>query len=300
MCPVPSSAVTPEPTKRAIAFGEALIDEFPDRRVVAGAPLHFAARLASFGWHAYLITRVGTDEDGLAVAETLRRHGVDSSLVEVDDTLPTGTTVIEMDGTAHRFTIAEPVAWDAIEGPDPLPGHDILYFGTLALRDVRSRAAWRRIVDRSTAAFNVTDLNLREPFVDAEIVDAVVATADLLKANDTEIDEVARLLGLSSGHPGNLFEAGPEWVCVTHGASGADLWHRDGGRWTADGIDAEVVDTVGAGDAFTAAVVDAIVAGADGQEAVDRANRHAAATVGVRGGLPEPAEGPAPRSRILR
>jgi fructokinase len=292
--------VSPAPTKRAIAFGEALIDEFPDHRVVAGAPLHFAARLAAFGWHAYLITRVGTDEDGLAVAETLRRHSVDSSLVEVDDTLPTGTTTIDLDGTTHRFTITEPVAWDAIEGPDPLPGHDILYFGTLALRDARSRAAWRRIIDRSSAAFNVTDVNLREPFVDADTVAAVVAAADLLKANDAEIEEVARLLGLPSKDPGHLLDAGPEWVCVTRGASGAELWHRDGGRWSSDGIDTEVVDTVGAGDAFTAAIVDAIVAGTPPQEAVDRANRHAAATVAIRGGLPEPAEGPAPRSRMLR
>jgi fructokinase len=298
MCPVLSSAVTPEPTKRAIAFGEALIDEFPDRRVVAGAPLHFAARLASFGWHAYLITRVGTDEDGLAVAETLRQHGVDSTLVEIDDALPTGTTTIDMDGASHSFTIAHPAAWDAIEGLDPIPGHDILYFGSLALRDMRSRAAWRRLVDGSTA-FKVTDVNLREPFVEAGMVADVVAAADLVKVSEQELIEVARLLDLAEGDAPALFALGPEWVCVTHGASGADLWHRDGDHWSADGIDTEVVDTVGAGDAFTAAAIEALVSGATGQEIVDRANEHAAATVARRGGLPEPIGGPPPRSHML-
>ncbi len=67
-------------SRRALLFGEALIDEFPDRRVVAGAPLHIAAHLASFGWEALVVARVGDDADGRAIRERLERHGVGTSL----------------------------------------------------------------------------------------------------------------------------------------------------------------------------------------------------------------------------
>jgi fructokinase len=282
---------------RAIAFGEALIDEFPDRRVVAGAPLHVAARLASFGWHSYLLTRIGQDTDGLEIAETLRVHGVDTSLVEIDDELPTGVTSIEFEGTKHAFTIGSPAAWDAIEGPDPVPSHDVLYFGTLALRDSRSLSAWQRIVAASTA-MKVVDINLRAPYYDGEVVGEVTAAADLLKANDTELGEITDFLGMPS-EPRALFDMGPTWVCVTHGAEGAELLHRDGGHWSEDGIEADIVDTVGAGDAFTAAMVDALVAGVDGGSALNRANRYAASTVERRGGLPEPVDEPPRASPLL-
>lgn len=282
---------------RAIAFGEALIDEFPDRRVVAGAPLHVAARLTSFGWHSYLLTRVGQDSDGLDIAETLRLHGVDTSLVEIDDELPTGTTSIEMEGTRHRFTIGKPAAWDAIEGPDPVPSHDILYFGSLALRDTRSRSTWERIVGPSTA-MKVVDINLRAPHYDRDIIAKVTATADLLKANDHELEQMTSLLDLPS-QPSALFELGPTWICVTHGADGSELWHRDGEHWSVGGIETEIVDTVGAGDAFTAAIVDALIGGADGADALDHANRYAAATLSRRGGLPEPIDGEPPRPSAL-
>jgi fructokinase len=281
---------------RALCFGEALIDQFPDRRVVAGAPLHVAARLAGFRWHAYLVTRVGEDGDGLSIAQTLRRHGVDDALVEVDPELPTGVTVIEMNGTSHEFTIEYPAAWDAIEGPDPAPAHDVLYYGTLALRDRRSRAAWQRLITASNA-LKVIDVNLRPPHVDRNLVESAVDHADILKMSDTELEQLVDLLDLSDG-PRDLLRRG-SWLCVTHGSRGAELWHEDGGHWTVKGIDTDVVDTVGAGDAFTAGIVHALFSGVDGEEALTLANEHAASTVGRRGGLPDPLDGEPPRATTM-
>ena len=277
--------VTDPATPRALAFGEALIDEFPDRRVVAGAPLHVAARLASLGWTAYLVTRIGQDDDGLHIAETLRRHGVDTSLVEIDGDLPTGTTVIELGEGDHSFTITRPVAWDAIQGPDPVPAHGLLYFGTLALRDQRSRSALTRILESSTA-IRVVDINLRPPDYDRDTVALVVGACDILKTNEEEFVEVCSLLEVPA-EPASLHHTGPEWVCITRGSAGASLHHRDGGSWEAPGIDIEVVDTVGAGDAFTATLVDGLVREHDPGEVVAEANRQAAATAARRGGLPE-------------
>lgn len=272
-------------SRRALLFGEALIDEFPDRRVVAGAPLHIAAHLVSFGWEALAVARVGDDADGRAIRERLERHGVSTSLLEVDPVLPTGTVAITLHpGGGHSFEIRRPAAWDAVEGPAEIPPHDILYFGSLARRDSRSRAALERLL--ATGATRLVDANLRPPDYDAERLRFAVTHADVFKASAEELPEVARLLQVRSD-PRALFGFGPEWVCVTRGAAGAELHHRDGRSWEGPGEAVKVVDTVGAGDAFLAGLIDALTAGGDGGSALARAQQAAAAIVGQRGGFPE-------------
>jgi fructokinase len=271
--------------RRALLFGEALIDEFPDRRVVAGAPLHLAAHLAALGWETQVISRVGDDADGRAIRERLKRHRVGTALLEVDPALPTSTVAVTFrpDGT-HSFHIGQPVAWDAIVGPAVLPPHDAFYFGTLPLRDHRSRAALSRLL--AGTAVRVVDANLRPPDFDAERVRWAVSHADILKLSEEELPVVAGLLGVDA-RPQDLFPFGPEWVAVTRGAAGARLHHRGGRRWEIPGEPVPVVDTVGAGDAFLAGLIDGLVPPGDGAEALARAQEAALGVLGHRGGFPE-------------
>ena len=257
----------------ALVFGETLIDEYPGDRVPAGAPLHIAAHLAVLGWRAMLVTRVGYDPDGKTIVATAASHGVDTSLVELDPDLPTGVTVIEVDGPDHRFQVLHPAAWDAVVGPDPVPPHDALIFGTLPLRDARGASALWRLMAASTGLI-VLDANLRHPWVDLHEVRRLIARVGLLKMNH---DEAAALGDLPSG---------PDWVCVTNGSDGAGLRHRDGREWRVPGIPARIVDAVGAGDAFLAALVDGLIRDDDPLEILIRANQLAAASVTRRGGLP--------------
>ncbi len=253
--------------------------------MVAGAPLHIAAHLASFGWEADAVARVGDDPDGRAIRARLERHGVGTSLLEVDPALPTGTAAVTFDrGSAHSFTLPHPTAWDAVEGPAVVPAHDVLYFGTLPLRDPRSRAALTRLL--AAGGSRVVDANLRPPDYDAERVGFAVAHADIFKASEEELPEIARLLGVPAD-PRALFVLGPEWVCITRGAAGAELHHRDGQSWDEPGAAVTVVDTVGAGDAFLAGLIDGLVPGGDGGRALRRASQAASAIVGQRGGFPE-------------
>jgi fructokinase len=264
-----------------------LIDEFPDRRVVAGAPLHVAAHLASFGWETQVVARVGDDADGRAIRARLHQHGVGTSLLEVDPVLPTGTVSVTLGpDTGHSFTIRRPAAWDAVEGPAIVPPHDVLYFGTLPLRDPRSRAALGRLL--AADGRRAVDTNLRPPDYDAERLGFAVARADILKLSDDELAEVAHLLGVPAD-PRALFAFGPEWVCLTRGAAGAELHHRDGRRWEEPGRPVGVVDTVGAGDAFLAGLIDGLIPDGNGEKALHRAQQAAAAIVAQRGGFP-PAE----------
>jgi fructokinase len=253
--------------------------------VVAGAPLHVAAHLASFGWEAQAVARVGGDPDGRAIRTRLERHRVGTSLLEVDPDLPTGTVAVTLQpGGGHSFTIRRPAAWDAVEGPTAVPTHDVLYFGTLPLRDPRSRAALTRLL--TAGGRRVVDANLRPPDYDAERIRFAVTRADIFKVSDEELTEIARLLEVPAD-PRALLGFGPEWVCVTRGAAGAELHHRDGRSWDEPGEPVPVVDTVGAGDAFLAGLIDGLVPGGDGEKALRRAQQAAAAIVGQRGGFPE-------------
>ncbi|MDQ3785268.1 MAG: PfkB family carbohydrate kinase [Actinomycetota bacterium] len=277
------------PSRDALVFGEALIDVYPDNRVVAGAPLHVAAHLAERGWHTRFVTRLGADPDGDRIRSSLERQGVDLSLVETDVGLPTGEVTITFDGPEHSFTIHRPAAWDAIEGPQKLPAHDVFCYGSLAGRDARSREALRRLLDLSGAPLKAFDVNLRPPDVLPEVLMMGLRRATLLKLSGEEFDEVARLLGMAA-EPGAYFDAAPElrWLCVTLGADGARLVRRAGGELSIGGPDVDVVDAVGAGDVFTAGLVGALAGGASDEEALESARDAAGVVLVQQGGLPRP------------
>ncbi|MDQ3766868.1 MAG: PfkB family carbohydrate kinase [Actinomycetota bacterium] len=271
----------------AVVFGEALIDVYPDNRVVAGAALHVAAHLAGRGWNTRLVTRLGADPEGDRIRTTLERQGVDLSLVETDEGLPTGEVTITFDGPEHSFVIHRPAAWDAIEGPEELPAHDVFCYGSLAGRDARSRATLRRLLDLSDAPLKAFDVNLRPPDVLPEVLRMGLRRATLLKLSGEEFDEVARLLDIAS-EPAAYFDAGPElrWLCVTLGPEGARLVRRADDELSIEGPDVDPVDTVGAGDVFTAGLVGALAGGATDQEALEAARDAAGAVLVHQGGLP--------------
>lgn len=281
---------------RALVFGEVLIDEHPDRRIPAGAPLHVAAHLALRSWVARPITRLGKDEDGSLLRRTMERFGIDTSLVEYDDALPTGVVTITRHGEDHDFTIHSPAAWDAIEGPETIPSHDAFYYGTLAARDKRSGHTLDRLLASSQAPLRVLDVNLRRPHLDPGVIRRCIERATVIKIGIKELEVVGKLVGYAS--PNDLFAAAVDlaWVFVTRGAEGASLYDRAGDSWDIDAVDVEVGhDTVGAGDAFTAGIIDALAGGAGPEETLVAARDLAGEVIAKAGGLPAPPQSPDPR-----
>ncbi|MEE8331059.1 MAG: PfkB family carbohydrate kinase [Acidimicrobiia bacterium] len=273
---------------RAILFGEALIDEYPDRRMVAGSPLHVAVHLAALDWETYLVSRLGSDNDGEWILETLSEHGVADDMVEMDDELPTGTVeVVFAEDGSHDFTICGPAAWDAIVGPESLPDHDVFVFSGLAARDARSAGALWRLLGLSDARVKVFDVTMRPPDVVSAVIARGLAESTLLKVNDEEASAVADIVGTAD--PMAWMTANPSlsWVCVTHGEDGADLYSAGGDHASVSGVSVKIVDTVGAGDTFNAGLIDALARGEDSERALVKAQTLAATTVNQRGGLPK-------------
>lgn len=271
--------------RRALVFGEALIDSFPNQRVVAGAPLNLATYLAARGWNVALISRLGRDDDGRRIFDELTRRGVDTSLLEWDDALPTGEVTVEIAGETHSFVVHEPAAWDAIRGPNHAPVADVLSFGTLAQRHERSRAALGRLLAAAPGMLKVFDPNLRFPHVDREALATGLEAADVIKLNREEMGTVGQLMGFEP-RPRAYFEAGARlrWLCITE-QSGAELHTRSGEASYATAPPVEIVDTVGAGDAFAAGLIDGLVSNVSPQEALNRGVAAATEAVSVRGGL---------------
>ena len=267
-------------------IGELLWDVLPTGRVLGGAPANVAFHLRQLGLPVRLVTRLGRDEFGEAACEALRANGLPVDDVQWDDELPTGAAHVTLDAAgqaAYRFVT--PAAFDAMVAPAFAP--EVVVFGSLAQRDERSASALQAFVAR--AGRRVYDINLRPPFTPMAVVARSLPLANVVKVNEEEAALLAQALSLPLDLPAFAAELagryGTEVVCITRGPGGAAAWRA--GEWAeVPGVGVEAVDTVGAGDAFLAALVQGWLAGAAPRELLERANRLGAYVAARRGAMP--------------
>jgi len=280
---------------RLVGVGEVLWDLLPGGRQMGGAPANFACHASALGAEASLISRVGKDDLGHELIARLEKQGVHTECIEVDPTLPTGTVgvAVAVDGQP-RFTIYENVAWDAIQG-DP-GGRKVVSlahavcFGTLAQRSKRSRDSIQSLLSTAPpGALRILDVNFRQNFYSREIVEESLTRANAIKVNDAEWPQIAEMFTLAGdtrAQMGRLAERfNLRLAALTRGAHGSLLFAN--GCWAEHpGVSAKVVDTVGAGDAFTAAMTLGFLAGWNLEEINRRANDVAAFVCSCAGATP--------------
>jgi len=270
---------------RACVFGEVLFDHFPDgRRVLGGAPFNVAWNLRSLGENPLLISRVGTDADGLSVRSAMQARGLDDRGLQSGPKEHTGKVLVRIEDGEPAYEIVHPVAWDAIGIPDPAPQCSLLYHGSLALRSTRSRETLEAL--RAAGPQTVfVDVNLRDPWWDREAVNRLLDGAHWAKFNRHELEMLApagdsdeeRVRAMMDRHRLNT-------VLLTGGERGASLFTADGECLETRPVrQVEVVDTVGAGDAFAAVMIVGILRNWPLQTSLDRAQALASALVGQRG-----------------
>lgn len=253
-----------------LCFGEVLWDELPQSRQIGGAPLNVAYHLSKLGCAGWMVSSVGDDKPGRDLLGQLADLGVATDLIGKSAARETGLVAVTLDNGSPQFQIAEDCAWDYIDFPDQLPAFcmpvDAIVYGSLAQRNAHNRSTLRSLFNAAPAALRVFDVNLRPPFDELELVRSLAEKAHLLKLNT---EEAATLLG-RNGPLSNLEASALELqqntdcnrVCITAGSSGAGLLVGGDWHWV-DAIPVQELDTVGAGDAFLAALVEGIVASND-------------------------------------
>lgn len=262
-----------------VAIGEILWDLLPTGPVFGGAPANFASHAGALGAQAVVISRVGDDELGRKIREQLRNRGLSDGRIQTDPLRPTSTVSVRLENGQPHYTIHENVAWDHLEDTasvlDLAQNASAICFGSLAQRSPVSRQAIQRVVAASDpTALRVFDINLRQYFYDRPTIEASLRLANVLKLNDAELPILADLFSLT-GNDGEVIAQFAEQfslkaVVLTRGAHGS-LLAVDGELSTHSGLSAQVNDTVGAGDAFTAAFTIGLLRGWP----LDKINEHA-------------------------
>ncbi len=270
------------------AVGEILWDIFPDRQVLGGATYNFCVHASRLGHKVHLLSAVGADELGARALEQAAENGLQ---VQVTTGASTGRVTVTVDGEGQpSYNLHRPAAYDdAVWIAAPVEP-DWIYFGTLHQIYEKPRSLTRRLCEAYPQARRFYDINLRVDSYSRELLLELLPLADVLKLNDGEMKELRRFgictsLGVETccAELAERFEL--EMVCVTLGEHGCAVW-RGRKYLEAAGIPTKVVDTVGAGDAFSAALVHGIQAGWPIERVADFANRVGAYVASRRGGTP--------------
>lgn len=249
-----------------LCFGEVLWDRLPTGAKPGGAPMNVALHLNAAGLNAGLASRVGQDEPGKRLLDFLQKSGLKTDLIQSDSKLPTSEVLVKLDKNKNAtYEICEPVAWDNISLSDSLlqaaQNSGLLVYGSLASRNKNTRETLSQLLE--TKAIKLIDVNLRPPFDKPEVVELLLSKSDIVKLNEDELDIIGRWHDISTTDE----EQKVKWLvdqfdvkmlCVTKGADGAFLY-SDNEFFHHPGYKVRAIDTVGAGDAFLAGLITALL-----------------------------------------
>jgi fructokinase len=281
------------PGAQPLIFGEVLFDVFPNGHgVLGGAPFNVAWHLQGLGLAPLFVSAVGRDAGGQQVLSAMRSWSMTTEAVSVDGARPTGQVTITLDGKDARYDIRPEQAYDHIDltpverlrGEQPI---SLVYHGSLIARGAHNRDALTRLVENEGLPAFV-DVNLRDPWWDRDTVLGMLARARWVKLN---ADELATFVpGTGKDRAGTTVAAEVlrrrldlELLVVTLGAEGAFICGPDGSVDAAAPRPEAVVDTVGAGDSFSAVTIYGLHRGWSPATMLERALAFASAVVAQRG-----------------
>lgn len=287
--------------KLAVGLGEVLWDVLPGQKHLGGAPANFAYITNLMGDEGVVASCVGSDELGQEAIQRMQVLGVPVSALQCDSTHPTGVVNVTVDlrGFA-QYKIEEPSAWDFLqwtpEWQTLARNADAVCFGSLAQRSAQSRETIRNFLQATRPeAVRIFDVNLRAAFYSQEVIDESLKLADIAKMNDEEVPQITELAGLAQGDEKSsgqrlLQRYDLQLVCITRGARGSLLISPDS-HHEIPAVPVKVVDTIGAGDAFTAALVHEYLRGSTLTRMNQVANRIGAWVASKAGPTPVPKNG---------
>jgi len=278
---------------RVICFGEVLWDMLPGGAKPGGAPMNVAVHLSRLGQDATIVSRIGNDLLGQKLIEFLHVNGTGTQYIETDESLPTSQVLVKLDANRNAtYEICEPVAWDNIclndSARKKIKEAGLIIFGTLAARGNTTRNTLLEILD--SGIFKLIDINLRPPFDNRETVEELLFRSDMAKLNNDELkiigswhenfsEEKEQIVWMANHY-------GFDHICVTRGSHGAILYDR-GTFYEHPGFRVKTADTVGAGDAFLAALVASLLGNQPNEKSLEFACATGALVASKSGATPD-------------
>lgn len=280
---------------KVIAFGEILFDQIGDKSFIGGAPLNFIANSVQCGAEGAIISAVGRDSLGSGVQSQLEKFKVSTQFLQTN-MYPTGTVKVTLRNGQPSYEILENVAYDFIDvsilNTDELNNFDCFYFGTLAQRNSANQKNLKKILNNYNFNTVFLDVNLRQAFYNLAVLDYSISKCNILKINDEEISSVSKLL-FGKALEENEFVSTTcnkyksiDILIITKGAKGCSVW-SNGECNDISSKKIEVKDTIGAGDAFSAAFLTRFYKTKDIKAAAQFANNIGAYVASCNGAIPK-------------
>lgn len=284
-----------------LGIGELLWDILPEGPRLGGAPANFSVMAGRLGNHSAILSRIGRDDLGREAVHRLDPLPADTSFLQIDPAHETGRVTVSFNNGQPEYTIHQPAAWDSMELSDEwvrlAERADAICFGSLAQRSIESRQTIQTLAAQtSSRCIRIFDVNLRPPY-SSEVIQESLELASVMKMNDTEVPLVLALLGmpaedgaeLDSLHLGanRMLTEFPtlQLVAITCGGNGSLLVTRE--EWNRHpGFPIRVADTIGAGDAFTAAMAHYLLRGAELPVLNEAGNRWGSWVASQSGAMP--------------
>lgn len=276
---------------RPIVFGEVLFDLFADQSVLGGTSFNVAWNLQGFGLNPLFISRVGSDGYGDEIIKEMKKWGLDTRGVQRDEDHSTGVVLVKMEGNKHTFEIKRKVAYDFIDSIEAAHAIEnvkaslLCFNSSLALRGPVSAEALLSIKEQ-LKTFSFVDVNIRLPWWKDEYIDSILMKSKWIKLNEDELDMI------EPGSESNIVRAeelrkklNVELLFLTIGSEGAVVISKKGSTAVKPKGGLDIIDTVGAGDAFTATTILGIIKGWNEEKILKRSMEFAAAVCSVRGAL---------------
>ena len=285
-----------------LGIGELLWDILPEGARLGGAPANFSVMAGRLGNHSAILSRIGRDDLGREAVHRLDPLPADTSFLQIDRVHETGRVTVSFNNGQPEYTIHQPAAWDSMELSDEwvrlAERADAVCFGSLAQRSLESRQTIQTLAAQtSSQCVRIFDVNLRPPFYSSEVIQESLELATVMKMNDAEVSLVLALLGMPAEDDatvGSLRQGAErllsefptlQLVAITCGGNGSLLvtreeWHQH------PGFPVKVADTIGAGDAFTAAMAHYLLRGAELPMLNEAGNRWGSWVASQSGAIP--------------
>jgi fructokinase len=281
-----------------LVIGEILFDVFPNYRRLGGAPFNFSYHLKNFGFNVRFISRIGMDDAGKEILHKLELARFNLDDLQVDEDHPTGSVDVQLDGSgAPQFDIISDVAYDYIEyipeyHSNLIRAAQIIYFGSLIQRSEACCENLQAFISRNTSeTLNFYDINLRPECYNKVIVEKSLLKTDILKLNTDELEKLKKMLSLKVSNDDLVYHLmkthSIRTVSLTKGESGSELFTNRACFNSKPAEAVNVVDSVGAGDAYAAMLAAGLLKKWQPEKILERASLFASRVCEIKGAIPD-------------